>query len=148
MKKGRFSEAQIVAILQQQQSGQTVAQMVSEHGLSEATFYAWKSKYAGASVAELTWLKHLGESTPQADVRRPELIEPSDQGDSVKKVASPAARHQAAQGLVSKGWSQWRACTLVGLPRGSYRAVVRGRNDGPVQEALQALTGRRLGWEF
>jgi putative transposase len=61
MKKGRFSEAQIVAILQQQQSGQTVAQIVREHGLSEATFYAWKSKYAGASVAELTRLKHLEE---------------------------------------------------------------------------------------
>lgn len=35
--------------------------MVREHGLSEATFYAWKSKYAGASVAELTRLKHLEE---------------------------------------------------------------------------------------
>jgi len=42
MKKGRCSEAQIVAILQQQASGQTVAQIVREHGLSEATFYAWK----------------------------------------------------------------------------------------------------------
>jgi putative transposase len=61
MKKGRFREAQIVAILQQQASGQTVAQIVREHGLSEATFYAWKSKYAGASVAELTQLKHLEE---------------------------------------------------------------------------------------
>jgi putative transposase len=61
MKKGRFSEAQIVAIPQQQASGQTVAQIAREHGLSEATFYAWKSKYAGASVAELTHLKHLEE---------------------------------------------------------------------------------------
>jgi len=61
MKKGRFSEAQIVAILHQQASGQTVAQIVREHGLSEATFYAWKSTYAGASVAELTRLKHLEE---------------------------------------------------------------------------------------
>jgi len=61
MKKGRFSEAQIVAILQQQAGGQTVAQIVREHGLSEATFYAWKSKYAEASVAELTQLKHLEE---------------------------------------------------------------------------------------
>jgi len=61
MKKGRFSEAQIVAILQQQAGGQTVAQIVREHGLSEATFYAWKSKYAGASVAELTRLKQLEE---------------------------------------------------------------------------------------
>jgi len=62
MKKGRFSEAQIVAILHQQASGQTVAQIVREHGLSEATFYAWKSKHAGASVAELTRLKHLEEA--------------------------------------------------------------------------------------
>ncbi len=61
MKKGRFSEAQLVAILRQQASGQTVAQIVREHGLSEATFYSWKSKYAGASVAELTRLKHLEE---------------------------------------------------------------------------------------
>jgi putative transposase len=41
MKKGRFSEAQMVAILQQQANGQTVAHIVREHGLSEATFYAW-----------------------------------------------------------------------------------------------------------
>ncbi len=61
MKKGRFSEAQMVAILQQQASGQTVVQLVREHGLSEATCYAWKSKYAGASVAELTRLRYLEE---------------------------------------------------------------------------------------
>ena len=51
----------MVTILQQQTSGQTVAQLVREHGLSEATFYAWKSKYAGPSVAELTRLKYLEE---------------------------------------------------------------------------------------
>ena len=39
MKKSRFSEAQIVAILQQQQNGQTVAHIVREHGIREATFY-------------------------------------------------------------------------------------------------------------
>ena len=39
MKKSRFSEAQIVAIFQQQQGGQTVAYIVREHGISEATFY-------------------------------------------------------------------------------------------------------------
>jgi putative transposase len=50
-----------VAILQQQASSQRVAQLVREHGLSKAPFYAWKSNYAGASVAELTRLKHLEE---------------------------------------------------------------------------------------
>ncbi len=61
MKEGRFSEVQIVAILQQQASSQSVAQIVRGYGLGEATFYAWKSKYAGASIAELTRLKHLEE---------------------------------------------------------------------------------------
>ncbi|WP_188814330.1 transposase [Hymenobacter cavernae] len=38
-----------------------MAQIVREHDLSEVTFYVWRSKYAGASVAELPWLKHLEE---------------------------------------------------------------------------------------
>lgn len=41
MKAGRFSESQIVAILKQQDSGQTVAQITREYGMSEATFYNW-----------------------------------------------------------------------------------------------------------
>ena len=59
MKKGRFTETQIVAILKQQESGQTVAQIAREHGISEATFYTWKSKYGGLQVSELTRLKEL-----------------------------------------------------------------------------------------
>ncbi|MBO2010913.1 transposase [Hymenobacter negativus] len=61
MKKGRFSVAQIVAILQQQASSWMVTQLVRKHGLSNATFYTWKSKYGGASVAELTRVEHLKE---------------------------------------------------------------------------------------
>jgi putative transposase len=59
MKKGRFNESQIVAILKQQESGQTVAQIAREPGMSEATFYTWKSKYGGLQVCELTRLKEL-----------------------------------------------------------------------------------------
>ena len=58
---GRFSESQIVAILKQHESGQTVAQISREHGISEATFYTWKSKYGGMQVSELTQLKELEE---------------------------------------------------------------------------------------
>lgn len=61
MKKGRFNESQIVAILKQQEAGQTVAQIAREHGISEATFYTWKSKYGGLQVSELTRLKELEE---------------------------------------------------------------------------------------
>ena len=59
MKANRFSEAQIVAILKQQQSGQTVVQIAREHGVSEATFYNWKQKYGGMEASELKRLKDL-----------------------------------------------------------------------------------------
>lgn len=59
MKQGKFSESQIVAILKQQDSGQTVVQISREHGLSEATFYNWKAKYGGMQVSELKRLKDL-----------------------------------------------------------------------------------------
>ena len=59
MKKSRFSEAQILGILRQQDRGQTVAQICREHGIGEPTFYNWKSKFGGMSVSELQRLKHL-----------------------------------------------------------------------------------------
>jgi putative transposase len=59
MKQGKFSESQIVAILKQQDSGQTVAYITREHGVSEATFYNWKAKYGGMQVSEVKRLKDL-----------------------------------------------------------------------------------------
>jgi putative transposase len=68
MKKGKFNESQIVAILQQQESEQTVAQITREHSISEATFYTWKSKYGGMQVSELTRLKELEEENCRLDL--------------------------------------------------------------------------------
>ncbi len=59
MKKTRFTESQIVAILKQGEAGVPVAQLLREHGISQATYYNWKAKYGGASVAELKRLKEL-----------------------------------------------------------------------------------------
>ena len=61
MKAGRFTESQIVAILKQQDGGQTVAQITREHGVSEATFYNWKAKYGGMHISEVKRLKDLEE---------------------------------------------------------------------------------------
>jgi putative transposase len=59
MKKSRFSESQIVAILKEGEAGLAVAQLARKHGISAATYYHWKSKYAGAGVAELKRLREL-----------------------------------------------------------------------------------------
>lgn len=60
MKKSKFSESQIVAILKEGEAGVAVAELCRKHGISSATYYyAWKSKYAGATVADLTRMREL-----------------------------------------------------------------------------------------
>jgi len=59
MKKSKFSESQIVAILREGEAGLPVAQLMRKYGISQATYYNWKAKYGGTSVAELKRLKEL-----------------------------------------------------------------------------------------
>lgn len=59
MKKSRFSETQIVSILQQQQAGLSVADICRQQNISEATFYKWKSRYGGMQPAEIKRLQDL-----------------------------------------------------------------------------------------
>lgn len=59
MRKSRFTEAQVIAILGEGEAGVPVAQVCRTHGISSATYYQWKSKYAGMSVNELKRVKEL-----------------------------------------------------------------------------------------
>jgi putative transposase len=59
MRKSKFSESQIVAILKEGEVGLAVAELCRKHGISSATNYAWKSKYAGATVSDLTRMREL-----------------------------------------------------------------------------------------
>ena len=59
MKQSRFSEEQIIGILQQQERGAKTAEVCREHGISQNTFYAWKSKYGGMNVSEAQRLRQL-----------------------------------------------------------------------------------------
>lgn len=59
MKKSRFTESQIVAILKEADSGLKVAEVCRKHGVSQPTYYTWKSKYGGMGVAELKRVKEL-----------------------------------------------------------------------------------------
>jgi putative transposase len=59
MKRSRFSEEQIIAILREQEAGTPTAEVCRRHGVSTATFYKWKAKFAGMRVSEAKRLKAL-----------------------------------------------------------------------------------------
>lgn len=59
MKKGRFTEEQIIGILKLHENGAKVSDIIRQHGISEQTFYRWKSKYGGMEISDAKRLKQL-----------------------------------------------------------------------------------------
>ena len=59
MSKSKFTETQIIGILGEGKAGLTVAELCRKHGISNTTYYQWKSKYSGVSASELKRIKDL-----------------------------------------------------------------------------------------
>lgn len=61
MKKKRFTEEQIIAILKEGEAGVSIADLTRKYGIGQSTYFGWKSKYAGMSASELKRMKQLEE---------------------------------------------------------------------------------------
>jgi putative transposase len=61
MKRSKFTEEQIIGILREQEAGAKTAELCRRHGISSATFYAWKAKFGGMDVSDAKRLKALEE---------------------------------------------------------------------------------------
>jgi putative transposase len=106
MKAGRFTEAQIIGVLREQEAGAKTSDVCRIHGISSATFYKWKAKYGGLEVSE---------AVGRGDARQRHA-----EGCCIKKIVTPAARREAVAHLqVAYEVSERRACSaLVTLPHG------------------------------
>lgn len=88
MRASRFSEVQIIGIVQEVERTGTVGEVCRRHGISEATYYRWKAKYGGMQVSEARRLKHLEEENRRLK----------------KLVAEQALDNQVLKELLGKGW--------------------------------------------
>jgi putative transposase len=78
MKKTRFTETQIVAILKESDAGMKVADICRKHGISHATYYNWKSKYGGMEASDLKRMKELEVELSQYKRMYAELAREND----------------------------------------------------------------------
>ncbi len=67
MKRSRFSDEQIIAVLKEQEAGMATADVCRRHGVSSATFYKWKAKYGGLEVSEAPRLRSLEEENARLE---------------------------------------------------------------------------------
>jgi putative transposase len=88
MRKSRFSEEQIVGIIQEYAAGAKVSELCRRHGMSDATFYKWKAKYGGMQVSEIKRLKDLE----------------AENGRLKKLLAETMLDNAALKGLLSKNF--------------------------------------------
>ncbi len=85
MKKTRFTESQIISILDQLERGLPLTDICREHGISTGTFHNWKAKYSGLSINQLKRLKELEEENARLKKMYADLSLVHDASKDVEK---------------------------------------------------------------
>jgi len=145
LKKSRFNEAQIIGVLREQEARSPTAEVCRRHGISEQTFYRWKTKYNGDDGVRRHEAEGAGGREPTAE----EAAGGIDAGcvgaerSSGKKLIGPVARRAAVLRLMAeRGFSQKRTCGLVQIDPKTVRREPE-QSDAEVRERLRSLAAER-----
>ena len=152
MRKSRYSDSQIMAILKQAEAGTPVPALCREHGMSSALFYKWRSKFGGMDASMIKRLKELEAENARlkkmyADVQlQNEVIKEAIE----KKVVRPARRKEMAVRAVSEGLLSIRAaCAAFTISESCYRYQPKlSHENAVIAQWLEAITKKEKTWGF
>ena len=144
MKRSRFSEEQIIAILKEQEAGVPMANVCRRHGVGRATFYKWKAKFGGSEVSEAKRLRQLADQTAKLKKRLTEaMLDIAMLKEITAKIGD--ARCQARCGGPPREglWGEPVACDVLGVDRTMVRYRSRRGDDGAIRERMRGLAAER-----
>ncbi|MFP7675597.1 IS3 family transposase [Marivita sp. S0852] len=145
MRKSRFTEAQIIGMIKEQEAGMPTAEVCRRHGLSPATFYKLKSKYGGMEVSEAARLKALEDENAKlkrllADTMLDNVVLKDLPG---KELTTLTKRREAAlRAMRDHDISQRRACRLVGVDPKTVRRE-RPPDCPEIRKEMRGIAGKR-----
>lgn len=138
MKRNRYTEEQIIAVLREHEAGAKASDLCRKHGMSEATLYNWKAKFGGMDVSDAKRLKALEDENGKLKKLLAEsMLDASALRELLaKKMVGPATKREAVAHLREvMQMSERRACSVIAADRTSIRyrscrpddAELRGR---------------------
>ena len=140
MKRSKFTEEQVIAILRGQEAGAKTADVCRRHGISSATFYAWMAKYGGMAVSDAKRLLALGDENAK--------LNPDTRLSSQRAATSVRAHAHRWRWLT--GWNGWPASVRAhaerwpsGRRRTPGKRVYRQRYRGFESRSLRHLPPRK-----
>ncbi|MEO1308035.1 MAG: IS3 family transposase [Pseudomonadota bacterium] len=145
MRKSRFTEAQIIGMIKEQEAGMPTAEVCRKHGLSQGTFYKFKSKYGGMEVSDAAKLKALEDENAKlkrllADQMLDNVVLKDLPG---KELTTPNERRDAAlRAMRDHDISQRRACRLVGVDPKTVRRE-RPPDNPDIRKEMKAVAAKR-----
>lgn len=135
MKRSRFSDEQIIGILKERQAGLSAVELCRKYGVSDATFYKWRSKYGGMEIAEANRLKAVEDENG----RLKRLLAEAMLDVSKRVLAQPFILAAEAIGVSP-------STMLVSTPAAQYPAAAEKLYRQPVRRRGHRICLARLHW--